>query len=283
MAVINALRRVPGLLGSQPILVVPILLMYLLTTSQTVIQSVSPSLIGGLVALVISGLMVLVSPLFQGGTIGMTNEAAESTPTSLGSFVRYGKQYYLSIFGAFLLFLAMMVALGIIAALLAVVVFLSYSATGQSLAVLVIGGVAGLVVVGLYVTVSVFLQFHGHAIVIEDLGAVDGLKRSADVVTENTRAVVGYLAVVLAGSLVFGGLYGVALWLSPVPFLTDPASTVSLELAVLEGLLSILFLWPIGAVYLAYSVLFYRSLIDTGAESAEPPAEPTEGAVGSSV
>jgi hypothetical protein len=283
MAVINALRTVPGLLGSQPILVVPILLMYLLTTVQTVIQSVSPPFVGSFVVLAISGLLVLVSPLFQGGTIGMTNEAAESTPTSLGSFVRYGKQYYLSILGAFLLFLAIMVALGIVAALLAVVVFLSYSATGQSLAVLVIGGVAGLVVFGLYVTVSVFLQFHGHAIVIEDLGAVDGLKRSADVVTENIRAVVGYLVVVLAGSLVFGGLYGVALWLSPVPFVTDPAATLSVELALLQALLSILFLWPIGAVYLVYSVLFYRSLIDTGGESTTPPAEPAEGPAGSSV
>jgi len=137
----------------------------------------------------------------------MANEAADSSRTSLGSFVRYGKQYYLSIFGAFLLILAMMTALGIVALLLAVVVFLSYSATGQSLAVLVIGGVAGLVVVGLYVTVSVFLQFHGHAIVIEDMGAVDGIKRSAEVVTENIRAVVGFFVVTLSGSLVVGGLY----------------------------------------------------------------------------
>jgi len=257
--------------------------MYLLTTSQTVVQSVSPSLIGSLVALVISGLMVLVSPLFQGGTIGMTNEAADSTHTSLGSFVRYGRQYYLSLLGGYLLVLAMMIALAIAGVLLAVVVGVSYSVTGQSLAVLVFGGVAGLVVVGLYVTVSVFFQFHGHAIVIEDLGAVDGLKRSADVVTENVRAVVGYFVVVLAGSLVAGGLYVGALWLSPVPFLTDPAATVSLELALLQGLLSILVLWPVGAVYLVYSVLFYRSLIGTDGESTAPPEASTDGPAGSSI
>jgi hypothetical protein len=283
MAVINALKKVPGLLGSHPILFVPILLLYIVTTAQTVTQSVLPPLAGGVVALVISGLLFLLTPLYQGGTIGMANEAADSSRTSLGSFVRYGKQYYLSILGAFLLILAMMTALGIVALLLAVVVFLSYSATGQSLAVLVIGGVAGLVVFGLYVTVSVFLQFHGHAIVIEDLGAVDGLKRSAEVVTENIRAVVGFFVVTLSGALVFAGLYVGALWLSPVPFLTDPAATVSLELALLEALLSILFLWPVGAVYLVYSVLFYRSLIATDGESTAPPAEPAEGSAGSSI
>lgn len=271
MAVINTLKKVPGLLGSHPILVVPILLFYILTTVQTVTQSVSPTFVGGFVVLVISGVLFLLTPLFHGGTIGMINEAAESTRSSLGSFVRYGTQYYLSVLGAYLLFLAMMLALGIVGGFLAVVVGLSYSVTGESLGVLIVGGMAGLVVVGLYVTVSVFLQFYGHAIVIEDLGGVDGLKRSSEIVGDHLRAVVGYFVVLLAGLLVFGGLYVGALWLSPVPFVTDRAATISLELALIEALLSILFLWPFGAVYLVYSVLFYRSLIDTGGKSATSP------------
>jgi len=57
MAVINALKKVPGLLGSHPILFVPILLLYIVTTAQTVTQSVLPPLAGGVVALVISGLL----------------------------------------------------------------------------------------------------------------------------------------------------------------------------------------------------------------------------------
>jgi hypothetical protein len=288
MVVFQSLKKVPGLLTSQPVLLVPILLLNLLTAVQTVTQQAFP-LIGAVVSLGVSGLLFFLTPLFHGGTIGMTNEAATSVRTSLGSFVRHGKQYYLSLLAAYLLLFAIIVALLMAGGFVGVVVALIYTAVSQSLAVLAVGGLIGLLLVGSYIVVTVLLQFYGHAIVIEDLSAVEGLKRSAGVVRENIAAVVGYFLVMLVGAVFAIGLYFGALWLSPIPFVenltaTDPAAAaLPLDLVALQGLITVVILSPVSAIYLVYSVVFYRSLIGEDGSNTVSPAQPTDTEVGSSL
>ena len=258
MAAINSLTKVPGLLSSNPVLFVPLVALYLLTSLQTVSQSVFP-IAGALLGIVVSGVLFFATPLFHGGTIGMTNEAATSGRTSLGSFLSYGKEYYLSVLGAYLFFLAVVIALFVAGGIVAVIVALAYLAV-ESLALLAIGGLLGLVFVGLYIGLSMALQFYAHAIVIEEYNAVDSLTRSISVVRQNLRSVVGYFGILLAGGAVILVVYGGLLWASPVDFFAEPG-TVSLSAALFEALLTVVVLAPVGAVYLVYSVLFYRSLL----------------------
>ena len=280
MAAINSLTKVPSVLSSNPVLFVPIVALYILISIQTVSQSVFP-IVGALVSLVVSGLLIFVAPLFHGGTIGMTNEAATSGRTSLGSFLSYGKQYYLSVLGAYLLFLAIMIALFIVGGIAAAIVAVGYFTVGESLAVLVVGGLVGLVVVALYLGLSMALQFYAHAIVIEQYNAVDSLTRSLTVVRQNLRSVVGYFGILLAGGAFILVVYGGLLWVSPVDFVAEPG-TVSLSAALIEALLTVVVLAPVGAVYLVYSVLFYRSLLGE-TPVLNGPGQSTDAAVESSV
>ena len=280
MAAINSLTKVPGLLGSNPVLVVPLVVLYLLTSIQTVSQSLDP-IVGSIIALVVSGVLFFAGPLFHGGTIGMANEAATSTRTSLGSFIFYGKQYYLSVLGAYLLSFAILIALFLAGGIAAAIVAVIYLTVSDSLVVLAVGGLFGVLLVCVYLVVSMLLQFYAHAIVIEAYSAVNSLKRSAVVVRQNLISVVGYFAVLLVGGAVMTGVYVVLLWVSPVDFFAEPG-TVTLTVALTEALLTVVVLAPAGAVYLVYSVVFYRSLLGEGVSSGgsvESTAASTERSV----
>jgi hypothetical protein len=61
----------------------------------------------------VSVLFVFLLPFFQGGIIGMTDEALLGR-TSLGQFFQSGRANYLSIFGAYLLLLGVNVGFGIV-------------------------------------------------------------------------------------------------------------------------------------------------------------------------
>ena len=262
MAAINSLTKVSSVLFSNPVVFVPVILLYLLSSVQTIPQSLSPS-VGGLIAIGVSGLLILITPLFHGGTIGMINEAATSGQTSLESFLSYSKQYYFSVLGAYLIFLAIFLVLSIVASVAAMIGAVGLVAM-ESLAVLAIAVVVGMVFVGLYIGFSLALQFYAHAIVIEDYSAVDSLSRSLRVVKQNLRSVLGYFAILIGGGLLVLTVYGGVIWISPVEFFAQPG-TVSLSMALLESLITLVVLSPIGAAYLVYSVLFYRSLL------GEPP------------
>ena len=280
MAAINSLTKVPGLLGSNPVLFVPLVVLYILTSIQTVSQSMDP-IVGAVIGLVFSGVFILVTPLFHGGTIGMTNEAATSGRTSLGSFVTFGKQYYLSVLGAYLLFIAIMIALFVVGGIAAAIVTVIYLTVSESVAVIAVGALLGVLLVGVYLAISILLQFYAHAIVIEDYGAVDSLKRSASVVRQNLFSVLGYFAVLLVGGAVILAMYGLLLWASPVDLFAEPG-TVTVGAALTEALLTVVVLGPAGAVYLVYSVLFYRSLLGEGVSSngsVESTAASTESSV----
>ena len=280
MAAINSLTKVPGLLGSNPVLFVPLVVLYILTSIQTVSQSMDP-IVGAVIGLVFSGVFILVTPLFHGGTIGMTNEAATSGRTSLGSFVTFGKHYYLSVLGAYLLFIAIMIALFVVGGIAAALVAVIYLTVSESVAVIAVGALLGVLLVGVYLAISILLQFYAHAIVIEDYGAVDSLKRSASVVRQNLFSVLGYFAVLLVGGAVILAMYGLLLWASPVDLFAEPG-TVTVGAALTEALLTVVVLGPAGAVYLVYSVLFYRSLLGEGVSSngsVESTAASTESSV----
>jgi len=178
MAVLNALRRTPSALRRNPVLLVPILALSLIQVPQLALQAVDP-LLSSIVSLGMSLVFLVVMPFFHGGLIAMADEALDGR-TALQTFVDDGKSqlrlaarrvsrpdggqlrprmvaFFVALFGG-------------------IFVLGGGGLESASLAVLAAIGIVVAIVVLLYLLVLFFLQFYGQAIVLEDMGAVDGLK-----------------------------------------------------------------------------------------------------------
>lgn len=262
MAVIEALRETPGTLVRNPVVFVPIIAILILELPQFALQS-NPLLAAGY-SLVLTIVFIVVMPFFQGGMIGLADEALDGR-TSLGRFVDAGREHYVSLFGAYILLLGVNVVLGFV--LLSIVfgggVLVMASGNGPSGAALgtvaIVVGVVALV----YLVVVFLVQFYAQAIVLDDRSAVGGFKRSFAVVRRNLLGVFGYSLFVGITGLLAGAVFGVAsIVLSPqsmAAFSIPPISTGATVLVVaIVALVGILY----GGFMAIFTVAVYRRLTD---------------------
>lgn len=272
MAVFSALRRTPGALARNPVVFVPVLVLMAFQVPQYVLQSVNP-LLSTLYSLAMMAVYVLVVPFFQGGILGMADEALDGR-TSLGAFVAAGTANYVSMLGAYLAILAANVVLGIVAALLFVAGGLAaYTSGDAGTGVAAIGAVvvAGAVLALVYLLLVIFVQFYGQAIVLDDEGAVGGLKRSLSVVRHNLLATVGYTLLLAVVGMVAGLVFGLAsIAMSPTSAAALGVPALSLPAVVLVAVVVTLLGSLMGGVFGTYSVAFYRALTRD-----RPAGEPT--------
>lgn len=281
MAVIQALQTAASAVRRNPILVAITAVFSLLQLPSFVAQSVSP-LLGSLVSIGLSVLTIFIMPFFFGGIIGMANEAIDGQ-TSLGTLLREGKTHYVSLFVVYLGLLALNLVLGFVgffAVVLGGVLFLG--SIQPNLLLLVIIGIVGLITLVAYLVVLFVTQFFGHAIVVDDLQAVNGLKRSAWCVRHNLLSVFGYtITVTIVGALfgLFGGAFSLltspsmpsasATGVSTAPPATPlPVDIPSVGPAGMVGLaiLYVIITGLFGGFFSAYSTAFYRSIRPIKAE-----------------
>jgi hypothetical protein len=261
MAVFDALRRTPDALRRNPVLFVPVLVVALFQLPQLVLQGWNP-LLASLVSFGFSLVYLVAVPFFQGGLLGMADEALDGV-TSLGSFLREGRANYVSMLVAYLLVLAVSIVLVIVGVLGAVFGgALLFVGGGQpGVAQLAVLGVVGLVILLAYLTLVFFVQFYGQAIVLEDCGAIDGLRRSVGLVRRNLLSALGYS--VLVG--VLGGVVG--LFLGAVSLLSSPESAAllglpqpSIAVVAAASLVVVIGAAALGTLLAVYSVAFYRAI-----------------------
>jgi len=268
MAVLKSLRQTPSPLQHNPILFVPVLAILLFQIPQLVLQAVNP-LVASIVSMVLSLVLIFVMPFFQAGIVGMADEALDGQ-TSLDSFLREGKSNYVSVLAASLVLVAVNFVLGFVAFFVAIFggfAILSDTGGGIGIVGLVIIGLIGALVILAYLLFVFFVQFYSQAIVIDDLGAVDGLKHSISVVRHHLVSTLGYSVLVGILGGVAGGVFGVA------SLLTSPQSTsvlalpeVSLVGVVGVTLLVIAFGTLFGGFFGVYSVAFYRTINEGASE-----------------
>lgn len=286
MALLKALREAPQLLREQPILFVPMAIFAVLQTPQLFLETLDPmiSLVGSLLVMV---LFVFVTPVFYAGTIGMANDAAAGTPTSLGRFWRHAKEFYVSVLVAYLFITAVTFGFGFAVSIGVFVAIVAVGAGGGGLPLtLGVAGVIGLLILAFLIALFA-VHFYAHAIVIEGTGPVDGLSRSVSVVRHNLKPVVGYGLV----SLVFGGLFGgvfalvITFAFPSAPALGEPAPMPDLVPALVGAGASIVGTALFMTFFVVFSVAFYRTLagvdeeppqagvetIDHGADSFDNP------------
>ena len=277
MAFLKALREAPQLLREQPILFVPMAIFAVLQTPQLFLETLDPmiSLVGSLLVMV---LFVFVTPVFYAGTIGMANDAAAGTPTSLGRFWRHAKEFYVSVLVAYLFITAVTFGFGFAVSIGVFVAIVAVGAGGGGLPLtLGVAGVIGLLILAFLIALFA-VHFYAHAIVIEGTGPVDGLSRSVSVVRHNLKPVVGYGLV----SLVFGGLFGgvfavvITFAFPSAPAPGEPAPMPDLVPALLGSGASIVGTTLFMTFFVVFSVAFYRRIAGVDEEPSQAGAEPID-------
>ncbi|WP_096389958.1 DUF7847 domain-containing protein [Halopenitus persicus] len=268
MAALRSLRPAVGALTRNPILIVLVGLYGLVQLPQFALQQSRP-LVAAAVSLGITGLLILFVPFFQGGIIALADEAL-SGRTGLDAFIAAGKSNYVSLLVAYLAVFAINLVFGFVAFLagLLVVVFggagLLSGSPEMGLATLAIVAIVGLLFALVYLVVNFAIQFYAHAIVLDDADIIAGFKRSVGLVRRNLLSVLGYTAILIAGSVVIGGLSaGASMLLSPQPAAL-PLPETSLPLLVVAAVVYVVTIAVGGAFYAAYSVAFYRSISGAG-------------------
>jgi len=271
MVLVSSLREALRHLREQPILFVPMAIFAVLQAPQLFLDTLDPvaSIVG---SLVVTGVVVFVTPVFYAGTIGMANDAATGVSTSLGRFWSHAREHYVPVLLAYLFLTAVAFGFGIVISIAAIVAIVGVGAGGGGLGPLIgIGAVIALLVLA-FLVVLFAVHLYAHAIVIEGTGPVGGLSRSVHVVRHNLRTMVGYglLSLVVGG--LFGGLFGLLnTFVFPGPQEPgEPAPTPDLVPALLGSGLSIVATALFMTGFVAFTVVLYRKLIDADGEPTGP-------------
>jgi len=261
MAAIRSLKPAIGSLVRNPIIIVVAAVVGLLQLPQLLVPTTSP-LLATAVSVGVSGLLLFLLPFYQGGIIGMADDARTGT-TSIGTLIEAGKSNYVSLLLSYVVVVAIAIAFGIIVAIGAVVGGVGVVAGGgqPSPAILAVVGLIGLLLLGGYLVVMVFIQFYAHEIVLNDAAVAEGFTGSASLVRENLLSAIGYSLLMFVGGGLIGGLSGAAsILLSPQPPLQSMLPALSLPAMIGVGLVSVLATALLGAFYATYSVTFYRDI-----------------------
>ncbi|SIR57773.1 hypothetical protein SAMN05421858_2919 [Haladaptatus litoreus] len=264
MAVISALRTAGGAVLRNPVIILVTALFGLIQLPQLLAQAINP-VVAGLLSLALSLLMIFVTPFVQDGLIGMANEGIEGK-TRFGTFISEGKSHYVPVFGVYLLLIAVGFVISIMFVFGAFIGIGTIFATNgePSLAVLGVFALLAILVFGAFFLTFFFLQFYVQAIVIENIGAIAGLKHSYRCVRSHLLGTFGYVILATVAGSVFG-VFGAVVSILTNPTsqsaempiaASDPSLGILLAIAALFVVLSGVF----GGFMATYSVAFYREI-----------------------
>lgn len=279
MAAIQALKDALGTLVSDPVVFVGGLAYAVIVFPQSFLQLIGVTLVGQ----VLQVLTFFITPLVLAGTIGMALEGL-TDDASLGTLLDRGREHYVSVlvgnvvrtvivftfvllFGIAVFVAALVVGIGAVAG--------AGSGVGPQAfgigTVLALGAIVLLVVVP-FLIVMVFIQFYPVAIVVDDRGAVDGIRRSVGVVRRNLLATLGYSIIsVLVGFLAAAPVTGYTLFRLSDQFRQfqemgpdgmQPGAAPTFSLSPLEAapiaLVSLVITVVVYTFHQAYGVAFWR-------------------------
>jgi len=170
-----------------------------------------------------------ITPFVIGGIIAMSYQSMKQGNTSFDTFKSKGKDKYVSLLAANILRTVILIGYGVVAGILFIVVAifvvgisagaasgagsgLDAALGGAALIVIALGAVMALI----YLVIIFFIQFLQPAIVVDDVGAIEGFKRSIGVAKSNAVSALGFLVINVIVSIL---LALPILLLTVVPFL----------------------------------------------------------------
>ncbi|WP_411963017.1 hypothetical protein [Haloferax sp. YSMS24] len=204
MAAISSLRTAFQSIGKNPVLFLGGLIFGLVTLPQLVTQLAGVPFVPTLFQI----LTFFVTPFVAAGIYGMANEALEhaESRTTLSTLTAVGREKYVPLLLANIVELGIVIAFGIVFALVATVVVFSVgigAVAGGGAGDIAIGGgiLVAALVLGLlflaFVLVYFFIQFFPVAVVVGDSGAIESFGESYRLVRNNLVPSLGYSVIQL--------------------------------------------------------------------------------------
>jgi hypothetical protein len=175
-------------------------------------------------AIVIAGiLMLVITVFFTAGAIGMAKEATVTGKTRLSDMTYYGRRKFVSLLGANII-VGVIVLAGVVFLIPGLVALTPTLTTSQAppdvtnMATFVMLGL-GFLIMGLYMLiVSIIFAIPPYAVVLDDLGAVDGVKRGFHFFTAHKVDVfllwLVVLVITIVASIILGNIPLIGQWLS---------------------------------------------------------------------
>jgi hypothetical protein len=157
---------------------------------------------------IIAGILIgLVYSFFISGAIGMAKEAITNGKTNLSHMMDYGKRKFLSVFGANII-VGLIMLVGVLFILPGLAQLFSDPRNA------IISFIPGIILMMIYMLVlSLLVVLVNYAIVIDDLGAIKGVKKGVKTVWHNNKINVFVLWLLV---LVFGFILGL---IGIIPFI----------------------------------------------------------------
>lgn len=153
--------------------------------------AVSPQLTAG--ALVFSLLFILISIFIQGGTLGLVRDAIKEGKIQLSNLAQYGMKYYLRLLGLGVLIVLIIAVVALIAGLLIAITAPLNNPVVTTVAV--IAAIAITVIVGLLFFIPFTLA--PYAIVCDEMGVVDSMKKALETARKPFVRVFALLALII--------------------------------------------------------------------------------------
>jgi len=130
-------------------------------------------------------LITLINAFFSAGAIGMAQKAIKTGKTTLSEMIYYGKKKFLSLFFAYII-IFLITILGFLFFIPAVIAFL-LKVINVGISLLVFGFATWMLY---HLALNIILILVSYAIVVGDLGAIEGIKEGYRLVMKNKLSVV---------------------------------------------------------------------------------------------
>ena len=260
MGVIEAIRKGFGV-ASKNMGLVLILFIFNLIWNLASIPFVGPAATArpdlAAIAVIISILFILMSIFVQSGALALVRDYVKHGKMALGSFAGYGLKYYIRLF---LLGLLIVLIIGVIGMLAALIVFATTPLNNTAVTIIAAIIAIGIGVVGVYYILLLMLS--PYTIVCDELGVIEGMKKSIKVVRRSLGRIILLLVLLILISMGLGFLVGL---------LTGFAS-VAMPIGagrVFTGIVSSIFNGYLGIVMMASFTVFYLAVAEREKTSAQ--------------
>jgi hypothetical protein len=170
------------------------------------LQSIGIIIVGVIIAVLIG---MLITAFFWAGAIGMAKEAIETGHTDLSHMLEYGRRKFMSLFFTDIIvglisFAGLVFLIPGFLYLLPKLNVLSELPEGEIIAAFALFGLGFLVMIVYILIISILLALPRYAVVIGDMGAIEGIKTGFRFFMSNKLAVFLLWLIVLAVSVIAG-------------------------------------------------------------------------------
>jgi hypothetical protein len=201
-------------------------------------------------AIIFSIVFILLSIFIQGGSLGLIRDAVKSGSSKLASMLSYGGKYYLRLLGMGLIIILVIAIAGILAALL-----IAATTPLNNNVVTAVAAIVAIVIGALALYFILLMMLSPYALVCDELGMIQALKKSMNTVKRAIWKTVLLLIVVILISLGIGFLLGI---LTGIITAAMPAVAGQIVIAIVNSI----FNGYLGIVMMAVFMAFYLSIVD---------------------